>query len=266
MENTEENTNKMSFKIKKIAKPKSQDPILIEGLPGMGNVGKITVDFMIEDLKAKKFIEIKSETFPNSVFVNEENLIELPKIELFYKNTKTNSLIFLCGDIQPLEEKNCYRFCEEILNLFQKLGGKEIITIGGIGLPQIPEKPKIFATGNNEEIVKKYKTNLINNKIYGVVGPIVGVSGLLLGLSKERNIPAISFLAETFSHPSYLGLKGAKKIMQNLNEALSIDLNISELDKEIKEMSNEEKNISKELKKFIPKIPLQKESGTNYIG
>tara|TARA_Y100000034_G_scaffold136309_1_gene212118 strand:+ start:1607 stop:2377 length:771 start_codon:yes stop_codon:yes gene_type:complete len=256
----------MSFEIKKISSPKLKDPILIEGLPGMGNVGKITVDFMVEELRAKKFIEIKSNTFPNSVFVNEKNLIELPKIELFYKNTKNNSLIFLCGDIQPLDEKNCYKFCDEILNIFQGLKGKEVITIGGIGLPQIPEKPKLFTTGNDKEIIKKYKTNHISSNIYGVVGPIVGVSGLLLGLSKERKIPAISFLAETFSHPSYIGLKGAKKVMQTLSKALSVEVDTTDLDKEIREMSNEEQNISKELKKFIPKLPMQKEPGTNYIG
>jgi len=151
----------MSFQIKKLSNPKLKDPILIEGLPGMGNVGKIAVDFMVEDLKAKKFIEIKSNTFPNSVFVNEENLIELPKIELYYKNTKNNSLIFLCGDIQPLEERNCYKFCEEILNMFEKFNGKEVITIGGIGLPQIPEKPKLDSSPGFHPVARCFSLSIV---------------------------------------------------------------------------------------------------------
>ena len=102
---------KKMFKINKVSNPKLKKPILIEGLPGMGNVGKIAVDFMAESLSAKKFVEIKSHSFPNSVFINEENLIEMPKIEMYYKNTKNHSLIFLCGDIQPLDEKSCYVFC-----------------------------------------------------------------------------------------------------------------------------------------------------------
>lgn len=254
------------FRIKKLSSPKLKDPILLEGLPGMGNVGKITVDFMVESLKAKKFIEIKSNVFPNSVFVNEQNLIELPKIELYYLNTKKNSLIFLCGDIQPIDEKNCHDFCEKILDIFQELNGKEIITIGGIGLPHIPENPKIYITGNDKKVIEKYKTPKTNNKIYGVVGPIVGVSGLLLGLAKERNIPAISLLAETFSHPSYLGLKGARRVIQTLNPLFSLKVSTKDLDREIKEMSIEEKNISKELKRFMPKMPFTKETGTSYIG
>ncbi|GAG09369.1 unnamed protein product, partial [marine sediment metagenome] len=72
----------MTFKIKKFSNPKLNNPILIEGLPGMGNVGKIVIDYIIENLDAKKLCEIHSDKFPNSVFVNEKNLIELPKIQL----------------------------------------------------------------------------------------------------------------------------------------------------------------------------------------
>jgi len=251
----------MTFKIKKFSDPKLKNPILIEGLPGMGNVGKIVIDYIIENLDAKKICEIHSDKFPNSVFVNEKNLIELPKIQLYYKNIKNNSYILLSGDIQPIEENSCYEFCETILDIFQKYKGKEIITIGGIGLPEPPQKPKVFTTANNKSIIKKYKNKDINSKLYGIVGPIIGVSGLLLGLSNERNIPAISFLAETFGHPSYLGIKGAREILQSLNQNLNLNLDLKNLDKEIKEIELEE--TPEKLKKYKPKF-----DGThlNYIG
>ena len=59
----------MTWKIKRLGKVKIKNPILIEGLPGIGNVGKIAVDFIIENLNAKKIFEIYSYSFP-SVFVN----------------------------------------------------------------------------------------------------------------------------------------------------------------------------------------------------
>ena len=55
--------------------PKLNMPIFIEGLPGIGNVGKIAVDFLIDELKAKKLYEITSYAFPHSVFLNEDNLL-----------------------------------------------------------------------------------------------------------------------------------------------------------------------------------------------
>jgi hypothetical protein len=66
----------MTWKITKTVKkiPKLKNPILIEGLPGIGNVGKVAVDFIIDELKAKKLYDIFSYTFPHSVFVNEKSL------------------------------------------------------------------------------------------------------------------------------------------------------------------------------------------------
>ena len=81
----------MEFKIKELKRPKLKSPILVEGLPGIGNVGKIAVDFMIDSIGAEKIIEISSSNFPHSVFVNENNLVDLPKIELYYKKNKKQS-------------------------------------------------------------------------------------------------------------------------------------------------------------------------------
>ena len=64
--------------------PKFKKPILIEGLPGIGNVGKIAVDFMIEELGAKKLYSFFSYKLPHSVFVNTDNLVEMPKLEIYY--------------------------------------------------------------------------------------------------------------------------------------------------------------------------------------
>lgn len=53
--------------------PKLSNVILIEGLPGIGNVGKIAIDFIVNELKAKSFADISSYDMPNSVFVNEKS-------------------------------------------------------------------------------------------------------------------------------------------------------------------------------------------------
>lgn len=231
----------MVWKIIPVTKrlPKLNNPILVEGLPGIGNVGKVAVDFIVDHLGAKKLYELFSYTFPHSVFVNENNLIELPTIEVYYKkiNNGKNDLLLLAGDVQPIDEVSSYEFSEKILDLLQRFNGKELITLGGIGLQSIPKKPKVFCTGNNKDIIKRYKANVkLNDNLYGVVGPIVGVSGLLLGLAKRRNIGAITLLAETFGHPIYLGIKGAKEILKILNSKLSLELDLGQLEKEIKEV------------------------------
>lgn len=39
------------------------DPIMVEGLPGVGHVGKLVADHMVEELHAEKIIEIYSPIF-----------------------------------------------------------------------------------------------------------------------------------------------------------------------------------------------------------
>ena len=76
----------MKWEITKEGKePQLSNPVLIEGLPGIGNVGKIAVDFMVEELKAVKIYSFFCHKFPSSVFVNQQNLVEMPKIEMYYK-------------------------------------------------------------------------------------------------------------------------------------------------------------------------------------
>ena len=251
------------IKVKQLSDPKLKNPILIEGLPGIGNVGKITVDFIIDSLQAKKFIEINSYYFPNSVFVNENNLIDLPSINIYYKKLKNKDLLLVAGDVQPIDEFGCYQICEKILDIFQRYKGKEIITLGGIGLPKIPNNPKVYCTANNKLIIKKYKTKNINTKIFGTVGPIMGITGLLIGLAQKRNIPAICLLAQTFGHPTYIGIKGSRELLKILNEKLKLNINLVSLNEEIR---NIEKEIKTKTQEILGSKEIKKQKETSYIG
>jgi hypothetical protein len=253
----------MKWKINYLAeKPKLNRPILIEGLPGIGNVGKVAIDFIIEELKAKKIAEIQGNSLPHSVYVNEDNLVELPSIEIYFKrfNNGKRDLLLLAGDAQPNDEASCYEFCDTVLDAAQQFDCHEIVTLGGIALKQEPKNPQVYITGNDKNIVQAYsKGTKANTKLYGKVGPIIGVSGILLGLAKRRNVPAVSLLAETLGHPLYLGIGGAREIIKVIKKKLSISVDTELLDKEIEELENELGN-----KIILPKR--KKQGDVNYIG
>lgn len=52
-------------------KPKLNDPILIEGLPGIGFVANIAALHLINELKAKRFAEIVSASFQDFAVTTE---------------------------------------------------------------------------------------------------------------------------------------------------------------------------------------------------
>jgi uncharacterized protein len=245
----------ISFDIKHLSKPKLKNPIFIEGLPGIGNVGKIAVDFLIENVKAKKIIDISSDHFPHSVFINEENLVDVPVLSIYHKKINKQDFLFLAGDVQPIDEPSCYGFCKTILDLVESFGGNEIITLGGIGLQKIPKKPKIYITGTDKKYVKTFPYT--DNKIYGVVGPIIGVTGVLLGGAQKKDWIAAALLVQTFAHPVFLDIKGAKEILKVLNKKFNMKLDLAKLSEEIDEIEKEIIAKTKNLTSVSPPTPTE---------
>src|SRR5207253_74048 len=63
--------------------PKLDDPIFIEGLPGIGNVGKLAAEHLKDELKAVKFAEIFSKYFPPQVLVQDDGQVKLGVRRIF---------------------------------------------------------------------------------------------------------------------------------------------------------------------------------------
>ena len=258
---------KNSWIIKKIGDAgKLKDAVLIEGMPGIGNVGKIAIDFIVENKKAKKIYDLFSYDLPNSVFIKENNLVELPKIEIYHFKQKNCDILLLGGDVQPMIERSCYEFCDAVLDICEELGCKKVITTGGIGLNKVPSKPRVYCTANNKAILKdiKSKSPKVKDRAYGTVGPLVGVSGVLLGLAEMRKIAGAALLAETLAHPMYLGMAGARNILEVLDDYLDLKLSLKNIDKEIKEIEEEVIKKTHELQQAM-KTNEKKAEKQNYI-
>lgn len=253
----------MSFNLKIASRPKVKSHILIVGLPGIGNVGKVALDFLVESLKAKRFATIYSDSFPNSVFVNDRNLVDLPEVALYHAKVKSQDFFFLGGDAQPVDEKSCYEFCHFILDLVKVYGCKGIITIGGIALQKIPKTPKVYITGTDKEFIRQFKN--VNSSIYGVVGPIMGVSGVMLGIAGVKKVPSACLLAQTFGHPAYIGVKGSREVLGIINSRFKLGLEIKRLTDEIEEL---EEDLQMRAKNLVAELPHGKSrhSDVSYFG
>jgi uncharacterized protein (TIGR00162 family) len=234
-------------------KPKLKNPLFIEGLPGIGNVGKLAVEHLIESINAIKFAELYSKDFPPQVFINTDGTIKLVNNEFYYwkaKKKNQRDLVLLTGDYQGLSSNGQYELVEAILDIIKDLGVKDMFTLGGYGLGHEIREPKVLCATTNKHLVKTMKK-------YGAVfkknepgGGIVGASGLLLGLGKLRGLEGTCFMGET---PGYLvDPKSAKAVLKILTKITNIDINLSELEKKAKEIEyiahqlREIENLSKE--------------------
>lgn len=238
---------------------------LLSGFPGIANVAKITVDYLIDKLKTKLVFEGYSSLFPSFVTVNEKSLVEPPSIRIYKVEDKP--LLILTGTAQPDSSIATNRLTLKLLELFKEKGVKRIITFGGIGLSYEPDDPKVYIAGTNktfiEEIVKKVKNIEINRNAHEVVGPIIGLAGTLVGYSPLYKIKGAVLLAETFSHPLYLGISGAYKLVNIVKELFELDIDTKELEEELKKIKEAKE---KALKQLQAKYNITKEDVLRYFG
>ena len=251
----------MSWTILEHKKIKSlNDAVILVGLPGIANVGKIVVDFIIDSLKADKIAQFHSHALPHAVFVNESHLIEMPRIELFLVRGKRD-LLLLSGDTQPIDERSCHEFCEAVLSFCHGIGCSEVVSVGGIALRKMPKKPKLFVTGTGKKNVEQFaKGTPCDSRLFGIVGPIIGITGLIVAHAGARGMKNVCVLAETFGHPMYMGIPGAKEVLNVFDKKFGLKLDFTSLDDEIKLMESDVLRAGT----LQRKIPSKKE--TSYIG
>jgi hypothetical protein len=252
--------------IKEKAKIELKNPVLIEGLPGLGMVGRIATRYLIKQLKGVKLAELYSPHFPYYVIVNKKGNVRLLRGEFyFWKNEKgENDLILLTGDSQAQTIEGQYEVSDRILDFAEKHGVKTMFTMGGFRR-EAKEASKVMAVSNNPKLLRKAsKAGAIASS---AGNPIVGTAGLLLGLAKFRNIDALCLLGETRGYMP--DPKAAKSVLDVLQRALDIQFDLSGLDKEIeksKEIMEKMQKIEEQRETYARKMRKAEEERITYIG
>lgn len=247
----------MSTKIVEMKKPKLKKPIFVEGLPGVGNVGRIAAGYLVEELGAKKFAELYSSHFMPFVLVQQESNVHVLKNEFYYwkaKKPTQNDLIILIGDSQSIDPEGHYEICEEILNYVKTFKISQMINLAGLGVGEKKDAPDVLGVVNSKKMLKKYKKSGINFATGDRVGTVAGASGLLLGLGGILGIDGICLLGETSGVPLIPDPKSAESVLNVLTKILKININTSEIQKKVKEMEDFINRIEKMQKKAFSQM------------
>ncbi len=238
--------------IKELIKTELNKPILIEGLPGLGLVGKIAVRYLIRQLKAERFAYLYSPHFPYFVLVNKKGSVRLLRGTFYLWKSKKgkNDIIFFTGDSQAQTIEGQYEISDRILDLAKQYDVEMVVTIGGYRM-EAKDKPKVIAAATSPVLLNK----ALNARamVSPMGSPIVGTAGLILGLARFKKIDALCLLGET---RGYLpDPRAAKSVLEVLLAILNLDVDLVGLDEEI---AKAEKMVTR-LQKIEEKRALQAE-------
>ena len=229
----------METKIILSEKVKFKNPVLVQGLPGIGNVGRVAAGYLISELGMKKIGELYSRHFWPLVVLHPDSTVSPLKNEIFYCKGASNDIIILTGDTQSVTPEGHYEICEKILEFCEASGVKEIITLGGFAEGKEMDDPRIIGAANDKKLVKKYEKFDIDFGENHPTGTIVGTSGLLVGMAKMRDIDAICLMGQTVGMPGLTDPKSADKVLHVLTKILGIKIDMSKLEKAIEEIDTQ---------------------------
>jgi uncharacterized protein (TIGR00162 family) len=176
-------------------KPQLNDPVLIEGLPGIGYVANIAAVHLIKELKAVRFAEIFSSSFQDFAITTEDGGARSPTNELYYAKHPEGGRDFIIwyGNTQALTTVGQYELVGKVLDICQEMGCKFAISIGGFKKDEVQPVPAIYSTATDLDTMQEALD--LGTKV--MVGHVFGIAGLTVGLARIHDLKGFSLLVDT---------------------------------------------------------------------
>lgn len=229
----------MDVDIKIVKEQSPKDLILVVGLPGIAYIGKLSVDYLVKQLKAELIGEVYSRYFPPYVVIKEDGLVELLKNELYlHKGENGQDFVFFTGNAQAFSPEGQYEIANRILDWATQHGVKQVFSVAALVTDKPFETPKVQCTATSKDLLEELKKHDVSPLESGIIG---GENGLILGLARKKGLEGACLLAETHGYQLSTGeyvtdAKAAKAALHVVEALLQLKLDMEPMDKQAKQM------------------------------
>ncbi len=229
-----------------------RDGVLIQGLPGIGLVGKIAVDYIVSELKLKKVAEYYSDGLllpvgNAGVIVDDSAVIHLPSYRFHILGLGERDLLFLSSEVQPVTWAH-YEVANHVLEFFQERGGVEVVGACGTSVDE-GEEPAVYFAADTEE-TSRWLEGLGFRKSAG--GTITGACGLVPALARLRGMKGYVLMGSTRTPEP--NPEAAMELIKALMKVYGFTVDLTNIEKiiaEIKKRQEEERRKLEELKESV---------------
>lgn len=231
--------------------------VVIQGLPGMGLIGKIAANYLINHFEAQEIARIYSSFFPPVVQIDSKtSLGRLARMEIYAITKTTPNLIILTGDAQPhdigiIQVLNC------VLDYIIELKAETLICLGGLRVQE--EGPEVAGFGYDKKTLEWLEENDVK-LLKG--GEVTGAVGVLSALAAERNLISFGLLGKL----TLAGTdpKASKALLKRLAKLYPLKLKLKDLDLTIEEAQAKNDRITSLAREVLEQEEGEKEQGPGY--
>lgn len=211
--------------------------VVIQGLPGMGLIGKIAANYLIKTFEGKEIARLYSSFFPPVVQIdNETGMGKLARMEI-YAITKTSpNLLILTGDAQP-HDIGIIQVLNKVLDFVKENKADTLICLGGLRVHE--DGPEIAGFGYDKQTINWLEENKIA-LLKG--GEVTGAVGVLSALAAERNMKSFGLLGKlTLAGTDPLA---SKALLIKIAEIYKLDIDMENLEQAIEEAQEKNERIT----------------------
>jgi uncharacterized protein len=204
----------------------SKNPVILEGVPGIGLVGNIVATQIASELKMKQIGTIESRLFP-PITVLFDGLTYAPV--RIYEDPQNNFLVVL-SDIL-IHPMIAYDIGKSVTGWAQSLNAKLNIPIAGIATMREERTVYAAATGAEQLALVKDKTETL------VTGSISGIAGSIMNESHVNKLPALCLLGETQGPTP--DPRAAARVIDVVSNVLNLNISTKKLVEEADQIETE---------------------------
>ena len=229
--------------IRNIAKHNLKDAVLIDGFPGVGLVGTIVANFLINTLKLEQIGVIDSHKFPAISVIKDgepHNPMRLYSGEQVCNDGTCNQVVVCVSEFTPPTDIT-KDLVNSLVDWAENNGCTKIISAEGFnsGPKAEGEKNDVYGVTSLSGARTWIKDAKVKPFTYGTVG---GITGCLLNEGKIRKMNVLGLLAEVSEDsPDALAASNVIKAIDEL--LLAIELDPEPLLKEAENLEKEVKNV-----------------------
>ena len=202
---------------------------MLEAVPGVGNVGKIVVDSLVDKHPSRTIGWILHPDFPPHSTLDSNGLVSPPRINInsiLLPDGRT--VITVGGPLQPMTAAGQHEISEAILELASESGTPQLLVLAGLAAGT--DDREIHVICADAEVRKNLEANDIPVSREHPEAGMIGIAGLLISLSPLYGVPAVGLVAETIgaSTDVLAADRLASWIEAGLDLPLSLDLDSTE--------------------------------------
>jgi len=246
--------------IETVAEVPLDDPAFVEGLPGVGHVGKLAAEHILEEIDGELIRRIYSEHFPPQVTVDTDGVTELANAALYAVETGGRDLLVLTGNYQAQDTGGHYRLADAFLDLAESLGSSELYALGGVPTGELIEEYGVLGAVSDAARKERLEEAGVEFREEEPAGGIVGSSGLLLGLGRRRGFDATCLMGETSGY--LVDPMSAKAVLEVLQSLLDFEVSFGSLEERAEEMEA----VASKLQEMEQQATMPSDEDLRYIG